>query len=139
MFKKIQAKTSRNINVVKIDNINIENLGLYLDKDFELSYIQEREVEEKPVPGREMPYHIVKKRLPITFSIEFNLKETTDFYGKIDYIRNFLESKKEKVMTFNGENKGFKIYWFDIRDITRVAGASTITINFQCYPNIYNI
>ena len=139
MFKKIQNKTSRNINVVHIDNVNIENLGLYLDKDFELSYVQEREVEEKPVPGREMPWHIVKKKLPIEFSINFNLKETSDFYGKIDYIRNFLESKKEKVITFNNESKGFKLYWFSIGDITRVAGASTITINFQCYPDIYNI
>ena len=97
MFKKIQNKTSRNINVVHIDGTNIENLGLYLDKDFELSYVQEREVEEKPVPGREMPWHIVKKKLPIEFSIEFNIKETTDFYGKIDYIRNFLEKNRMRM------------------------------------------
>ena len=138
MFKKIQNKTSRNINVVHIDNVNIENLGLYLDKDFELSYVQEEEVEEIPIKGRDMPYHKIIRSLPIEFSITFNLKETTDFYTKIDYIRNFLESKKEKVITFNNELKGFKLYWFSIGDIKRVAGASTITINFQCYPDIYD-
>ena len=138
MFKKIQNKTSRNINVVHIDGINIENLGLYLDKEFELSYVQEKEVEEKYIAGRDMPYHKVIRKLPIQFSVTFNMKETTDFYARIDYIRNFLESKKEKLITFNNENKGFKIYWFTIRDITRKTGASTITITFQCYPDIYD-
>ena len=137
MFKKIQAKTSRNINTTHIDGINIENLGLYLDKEFELSYVQEKEVEEKYIAGRDMPYHKVIRKLPIQFSVTFNMKETTDFYGKIDYIRNFLENKKEKVITFNNESKGFKLYWFSVGDIKRIAGASTITINFQCYPDIY--
>ena len=47
MFKRIQNKTSRNLNIVKIDNVNLENLGLYLDKDVEITYTQEKEVEEK--------------------------------------------------------------------------------------------
>ena len=58
MFKRIQNKTSRDLNVVKIDNINLENIGLYLDKDFEITYSQEKEIEEIYVPGRDMPYLI---------------------------------------------------------------------------------
>ena len=139
MFKRIQNKTSRDLNVVKIDNVNLENLGLYLDKDVEITYTQEKEVEEKYIPGRDMPYHRVIRKLPILFEIEFNLKESNDFYTRIDYIRNFLESKKEKIITFNNEGKGFKLYWVTLGDIKRTAGASTINISFQCYPDIYSL
>ena len=45
MFKRIQNKTSRDLNVVKIDNINLENLGLYLDKDVEITYSQTKEID----------------------------------------------------------------------------------------------
>lgn len=137
MFKKIQARNSRDINVVHIDKINIENLGLYLEEDFELSYVQELEVEEKYIAGRDVPYHKVIRKSPIEFSVTFNMKETIDFYSRINYIRNFLESKKEKIITFNNESKGFKLYWYSIGDITRAKGLSTITIKFQCYPDIY--
>ncbi|MDU5262889.1 MAG: hypothetical protein E6176_10715, partial [Clostridium celatum] len=75
IFKRIQNKTSRDLNVVKIDNINLENLGLYLDKDVEITYIQEKEVEEIYIPGRDMPYHKIIRKLAILFEIEFNLKE----------------------------------------------------------------
>lgn len=139
MFKRIQNKTSRDLNVVKIDNINLENLGLYLDKDNEITYTQEKEVKEIYIPGRDMPYHKVVRRLPISFEIEFNLKESNDFYARIDYIRNFLESKKEKIITFNNESKGFKLYWVTLGDIRRTAGASTINISFQCYPDIVSL
>lgn len=139
IFKRIQNKTSRDLNVVKIDNINLENLGLYLDKDIEITYIQEKEGEEIYIPGRDMPYHKVVRKLPVSFEIEFNLKESNDFYARIDYIRNFLESKKEKIITFNNESKGFKLYWYNIGDIKRSVGASTISISFQCYPDIYSI
>ena len=139
IFKRIQNKTSRDLNVVKIDNVNIENLGLYLDKDIEITYIQEKEVEEIYIPGRDMPYHKIIRRLPIEFSIEFTLKESHDFYARIDYIRNFLESKKEKIITFNNESKGFKLYWYSIGDIKRITGASTINISFQCYPDIVSL
>lgn len=139
MFKRIQNKTSRNLNIVKIDNVNLENLGLYLDKDVEITYTQEKEVEEKYIPGRDMPYHKVIRKLPILFEIEFNLKESNDFYARIDYIRSFLESKKEKIITFNNESKGFKLYWVTLGDIKRTVGASTINISFQCYSDIYSL
>lgn len=139
MFKRIQNKTSRDLNVVKIDNINLENLGLYLDKDVEITYSQTKEIEEIYVPGRDMPYHKIIRLLPVAFEIEFNLKESRDFYTRIDYIKNFLEGSKEKVITFNNEAKGFKIYYTSIEDIKRRVGASTINISFQCYPNIVSL
>ncbi len=87
-----------------------------------------------------MPYYNkVIRRLPIEFSIEFNLKECHDFYARIDYIRNFLESKKDKILTFNNESKGFKLYWIKLGDIKRSVGSSTINISFQCYPDIYSL
>lgn len=138
-INKVLNKTSKNLNVIKIDNVDLENLGLYLEKDYELKYTQNAEVEEKYIAGRDMPYHKVRRSLPIEFEIEFNLKESSDFYNRIDYIKNFLESKKETVITFNKENKGFKIYWVTVGEIVRKAGRSTITISFQCYPNIFSV
>lgn len=139
MFKRIQNKTSRDLNIVKIDNVNLENLGLYLDKAVEITYIQEKEVEDIYIPGRDVPYHKVVRRLPVEFEIEFKLKESSDFYARIDYIRSFLESKKEKIITFNNESKGFKLCWITLGDIKRTMGASTINISFQCYPDIYSL
>ncbi|MDB1931669.1 hypothetical protein PMY12_14860 [Clostridium tertium] len=138
---KVLNKTSKNLNVVKIDGTDLENLGLYLEKDYEITYTQSEEFKVEYIRGREMPYHKKIRSLPIEFKIQFNLKESSDFYSRIDYIRRFLESKKEKeaVITFNKENKGFKIYWVTVGEIVRKAGRSTINITFQCYPNIVSV
>lgn len=139
MFKRIQNKTSRNINVVKIDNTDLRNLGLYLEEDFKLSYIQEKEVKERIIPARDMPHYKTIRSLPIELEITFNVKESTDFYARMDNIKSFLESKKEKIIAFNDENKGFKLYWYSIGDVTRAKGLSTVSITFRCYPDIVSI
>lgn len=139
MFKRIQNKTSRDLNVVKIDNVNLENLGLYLDKDFELNYVQEKEVKERIIPARDMPHYKIIRSLPIELEIEFNLKESSDFYARMDNIKKFLESKKEKIITFNNESKGFKLYWYELGDILRSKGSSKILIKFKCHPDIVSL
>lgn len=139
MFKRIHNKTSRDLNVVKIDNVNLENLGLYLDEDFELSYTRTKEVEEIYIPGRDVPYHKIKRKLPIEFGITFNIKESNDYYARMDNIEKFLDSSIDKIITFNNEAKGFRVYWYSIGDINRKVGGSTLNISFQCYPNIVSL
>lgn len=138
MFKnKIQKKITKDINVVEIENFNLENLGIYLPKDFTLSYVQESEVEEIYIAGREMPYHKKVRDLPINLELEFNIKDSNDFYSRIDRIKSYFYESKEKVIRFNNESKGFKIYYVTFGDITRSKERSTIKINLQCYPNLY--
>lgn len=135
---KILNKTSKNLNVVKIDGIDLENLGLYLEKDYEITYTQADEIQVKYMPGRDMPYHKKIRSLPIEFEIQFNLKESSDFYSRIDYIRRFLENSKGKIITFNKEDNGFRIYYISLDKINRKVGGSTINIKFMCYPDIYS-
>lgn len=136
MFKNIINKSSRNLNVVKVDTNDLENLGLYLKKDYELTYSQTDEVELKYIAGRDMPYHKIIRRLPIEFEIEFNLKGSSDFYKRIDYIKSFFNNSKDKIITFNDEQRGFKLYHVTLGDVKRAVGDSTIKINFMCYPDI---
>lgn len=138
-INRVYNNTSKNLHIVRIDGIDLENLGLYLDKDCELRYKQEEEIELKYIAGRDMPYHKKIRNLPIEFSIIFNLKETVDFYERIDNIKTFLNNSKEKLITFNNENRGFKIYWVSLGDINRIKGQSKVTINFMCYPIIESV
>lgn len=135
---KVLNKTSKNLNVVKIDGIDLENLGLYLEKDYEITYTKTDEIEDKYIPGRDMPYHKKIRSLPIEFEIQFNLKESSDFYSRIDYIKSFLNDSKDKIITFNKENNGFKLYYISLDKINRKVGGSTINIKFMCYPDIYS-
>lgn len=135
---KVFNKTSRNLNVVKINNVDLENLGLYLEKDYELTYTQNDEIELKYIPGRDMPYHKIIRKLPIEFEIKFNIKETNDFYKRIEYIKNFFNNSKDKLITFNNEDRGFKLYHITTEEINRKIGGSTIKVNFMCYPEIYS-
>ncbi|MDU1566410.1 MAG: hypothetical protein E6876_04250 [Clostridium sp.] len=139
MFKNVINKASRNLNVVKVDGNDLENLGLYLKRDYELTYSQVNEVELKYIPGRDMPYHKFIRKLPIEFEIEFNIKGSSDFYKRIDYIRSFFNNSKDKLITFNKEDKGFKLYHVTIGEIKRAVGDSKLKISFMCYPDIYYI
>ena len=85
-----------------------------------------------------MPYHKKIRSLPIEFEIQFNLKESSDFYSRIDYIKSFLNDSKDKIITFNKENNGFKLYYISLDKINRKVGGSTINIKFMCYPDIYS-
>ena len=102
-------------------------MGLYLEEDFKLSYIRTKEVEEIYIPGRDDPYHKIKRKLPIEFEINFNIKESANFYARMENIEKFLDGSIGKVITFNNEPKGFKIIWYE-----RTKGLSTVTIAFQC-------
>ncbi|WP_289130723.1 hypothetical protein [uncultured Clostridium sp.] len=136
---RIDSKSTRYLNKIKIDDYDLERLGLYLKKDYIYTYVISKEVEEKWIPGRDMPYHIVKRKLPIDIEIEFNIKESIDFNGRYKRIEKFLESAKEKILTINEEDSGFKIYFTEITNIQRGIGNDKITIKFRCYPDIYNL
>lgn len=139
MFKNTINKSSRNLNVVKVDGVDLENIGLYLKKDYELTYSQGNQIELKYIPGRDVPYHKIIRKLPVEFEIEFNISVSSDFYKRIDYIRSFFNESKDKIITFNNENKGFKLYNVTIGEIKRAVGDSKLKINFMCYPDIYSI
>lgn len=136
---KVLNKTSKNLNVVKIDNIDLENIGLYLEKDYEITYTQTDELELKYIRGRDMPYHKKIRSLPIEFTIEFNLKESSDFYSRMNYIKSFFNNSKDKIIVFNNEDKGFKLYYIIIGEVKRAIGDSKVKINFMCYPDVYSI
>ena len=128
---RIDSKSTRYLNKIKIDDYDLERLGLYLKKDYIYTYVISKEVEEKWIPGRDMPYHIVKRKLPIDIEIEFNIKESIDFNGRY--------KRKEKILTINEEESGFKIYYTEITNIQRGIGNDKITIKFRCYPDIYDL
>lgn len=136
---RINNKSTRHLNKIKINDYDLERLGLYLKKDYIYTYVISKEVEEKWIPGRDMPYHKVKRKLPIDLEIEFNIKESIDFNGRYKRIEKFLESTKEKILTINEEDSGFKIYYTEITNIQRGIGNDKITIKFQCYPDIVSL
>lgn len=136
---RIDSKSTRYLNKIKIDDYDLERLGLYLKKDYIYTYVISREVEEKWITGRDMPYYKIKRKLPIDIEIEFNIKESIDFNGRYKRIEKFLESAKEKILTINEEDSGFKIYFTEITNIQRGIGNDKITIKFRCYPDIYNL
>lgn len=136
---RINNKSTRHLNKIKIDDYDLERLGLYLKKDYIYTYIISKEVEEKWIPGRDMPYQKVKRKLPIDLEIEFNVKESIDFNGRYKRIEKFLEDTKEKILTINEEDSGFKIYYTEITNIQRGIGNDKITIKFQCYPDIVSL
>lgn len=137
MFR-VNNKATKYLNKVKIDEYDLEQLGLYLKKDYIFTYIISKEVEEKYIPGRDMPYHIVKRRLPVDFQVEFNIKESIDFNNRYKRIERFIGECKEKILTINNEDTGFKIYYSEIKDVQRGIGNDKIVIYFQCYPTIYS-
>ena len=136
---RIDSKSTRYLNKIKIDDYDLERLGLYLKKDYIYTYVISKEVEEKGVPCRDMPYHIGKRKLPIDIEIEFNIKESIDFNGRYKRIEKFLESAKETILTINEEESGFKIYYTEITNIQRGIGNDEITSKFRCYPDIYSL
>ncbi len=136
---RIDSKSTRYLNKIKIDDYDLERLGLYLKKDYIYTYVISKEVEEKWITGRDMPYYKIKRKLPIDIEIEFNIKESIDFNGRYKRIEKFLESAKEKILTINEEDSGFKIYFTEITNIQRGIGNDKITIKFRCYPDIYNL
>ena len=136
---RIDSKSTRYLNKIKIDDYDLERLGLYLKKDYIYTYVISREVEEKWITGRDMPYYKIKRKLPIDIEIEFNIKESIDFNGRYKRIEKFLESAKEKILTINEEDSGFKIYFTEITNIQRGIGNDKITIKFRCYPDIYSL
>ena len=75
----------------------------------------------------------------VWIEIEFNIKESIDFNGRYKRIEKFLESAKEKILTINEEESGFKIYYTEITNIQRGIGNDKITIKFRCYPDIYSL
>ena len=44
---RIDSKSTRYLNKIKIDDYDLERLGLYLKKDYIYTYVISKEVEEK--------------------------------------------------------------------------------------------
>ena len=60
---RIDSKSTRYLNKIKIDDYDLERLGLYLKKDYIYTYVISKEVEEKWITGRDMPYYKIKRKL----------------------------------------------------------------------------
>ena len=128
---------TKKLHTIKIDNYDLYNLGLYLEKDYIFTYVKSEEYEVRYVPGRDMPYKKHIRNLPIDLNIEFKLKESNNFNKRIDDITSILNNSKDKILTLNNENKGFKIYFSEITNIKRGIGSDSITIKFFCYPDLF--
>ena len=127
---------NKNLNKVKIDNIDLDCYGIYLDKDYSLSYSKKIEVNEIWIDGRDMPLLEKVRDLPIQFDLVFNIRDCVNFEKRYTTLETFLANSHGKKIVFNNEDKGFKIYHAEITDITRTIVGSQMTISFMCYPQI---
>ena len=127
---------NKNLNKVKIDNIDLDCFGIYLDKDYSLSYSKKTEVNEIWIDGRDMPLLEKVRDLPIQFDLVFNIRDCVNFEKRYTTLETFLANSHDKKMVFNDEDKGFKLYHVEISDVTRTIGGSQMTISFMCYPQI---
>ena len=125
---------NKNLNKVKIDNTDLECFGVYLEKDYYLSYSKKTEVNEIWIDGRDMPLLEKVRDLPITFNIVFNIRDCVNFEKRYTTLETFLGNSHGKKIVFNEEDKGFKLYHVEISSITRTIGGSQMTISFMCYP-----
>ena len=127
---------NKNLNKVKIDNTDLECYGIYLDKDYSLTYSKKTEVNEIWIDGRDMPLLEKVRDLPITFDLVFNVRDCVNFEKRYTTLETFLANSHGKKIVFNNKDKGFKIYHAEITNITRTIGGSQMTISFMCYPQI---
>ena len=127
---------NKNLNKVKIDGIDVECYGIYLDKDYSLSYSKKVEVNQVWIDGRDMPLLEKVRDLPIQFDIVFNIRDCVNFEKRYTTLETFLANSHDKKITFNNEDKGFKLYYVEISNVTRTIGGSRMTISFMCYPQI---
>ena len=125
---------NKNLNKVKIDNIDLDCFGVYLEKDYYLSYSKKTEVNEIWIDGRDMPLLEKVRDLPITFNIVFNIRDCVNFEKRYKTLETFLANSHGKKIVFNDEDKGFKLYHVEISSVTRTIGGSQMTISFMCYP-----
>lgn len=138
MFRQINNKATKNLHKVKINNIDFESLGLYLEKDYIFSVPPlKEEIKEIFRPGRDgsLTKHI--RYLDREFSIEFNMKETQDYYKRLSYIESVLDYRG--ILTINEEQEGFKVKRWSMDNLTRGIGVNKVTINFVCEPFLANI
>ena len=134
---RLNSRAVKQLNKVFIDETDLEQFGLYLKKDYVFEYVISKEVETISIPGRDMPYHRVHRNLPIELEITFNIKESIDFNKRYDRLEEFIGESTEKSIRLNQENTGFKIYYVELRGVTRGIGQDTITIYFMCYPEVF--
>ena len=127
---------NKNLNKVKIDNIDLDCFGIYLEKDYSLSYSKKTEVNEIWIDGRDMPLLEKVRDLPIQFDIVFNVRDCVNFEKRYTTLETFLANSHDKKIVFNNEDNGFKLYHVEISDVTRTIGGSQMTISFMCYPQI---
>ena len=135
MFKRKTERVNRNINIVKIGEVDLRNLGLYLEEDFELNYNIAEEIEQILVLGRKQP-RIKHKYIPTELTIDFKLKEQSNFYERIEHIKSILKISNGKLLTFNKENTGHRILFSQISDIGRDSIENSISIYFVLDSNI---
>ena len=124
----------KNLEKVEIDNTDLEVLGIYLEPNYILSYSRTQEIKEQYIDGRDMPLYEVIRNLPITFSLQFNIRECSNIQSRIENVETFFSNVHGKIMTFNNEEKGFKLHHAQISNISRSKGDSKMTISFTCYP-----
>ena len=138
MFRAINNKATKNLHKVKINNIDFESLGLYLEKDYIFSVPPlKEEVKEIPIPGKDgsLTKHI--RYLDREFSIEFNMYETQDYYKRLSNIEYVLDCKG--ILTINEEQEGFQVKRWSMDNLQRGIGVNKVTINFVCEPFLANI
>ncbi|GEM_PF-3844801 len=138
MFRQINNKATKNLHKVKINNIDFESLGLYLEKDYIFSVPPlKEEVQEKFIPGRDgsLTKHI--RYLSREFSIEFNMYETQDYYKRLSNIEYVLDCKG--ILTINEEQEGFQVKRWSMDNLQRGIGVNKVTINFVCEPFLANV
>jgi len=138
VFRAINNKATKNLHKVKINNIDFESLGLYLEKDYIFSVPPlKEEVKEIPIPGKDgsLTKHI--RYLDREFSIEFNMYETQDYYKRLSNIEYVLDCKG--ILTINEEQEGFQVKRWSMDNLQRGIGVNKVTINFVCEPFLANI
>lgn len=137
MFQ-LERKNISCIGSITCGNIDFYQLGLYVERDYSIQYSVSKEIEVIYIPGRDMPYHKVKRRLPIEFEIPFKVLDSENFNLRLVKIERVVNHDlASQILIFNQEPSGFKVFRSEVTNVTRCHGADVITIKFICYPDKY--
>lgn len=139
MFRGLNSYASRKLHKVKIDELDLEHIGLTLDKDYTFTIPPlNEEVEEISIPGRDSTYTKHIRWLDRTFSITFNIGNVKQYQSFLIKLMKILEESKGKLIKINEETIGLKLKRFSIDSQNRGIESNDITINFICYPFMYD-
>lgn len=139
MFRKLYNGGKSKLHTVKIGGIDVESLSLFLYSDYEFEFpALIEEYDEIFIPGRDGSYTRHIRYLNREFTIDFNVKDVSNYPKFMEKLITTLNNSIGKLVTLNNETIGLKIQKYKIDSNIRGYGSNQISITFVCQPFQYD-